>query len=152
MKAMYASPKKFGTEYQMQKDVLAALDNILTSSNIETLAKGIGKKFGAESVQALKAAADSIPNARDFYFKGMKRFEDIEAATAGKNIVSSLREGETPSNLAGFGMSLIKNGNKKPLENLRAALGAGPQYQSVKEALGREWMRTTLKKQRIRHR
>tara|TARA_R100001510_G_scaffold42657_1_gene39047 strand:- start:84 stop:3044 length:2961 start_codon:yes stop_codon:yes gene_type:complete len=145
MKAMYASPKKFGTEYQMQKDVLAALDNILTSSNIETLAKGIGKKFGAESVQALKAAADSIPNARDFYFKGMKRFEDIEAATAGKNIVSSLREGETPSNLAGFGMSLIKNGNKKPLENLRAALGAGPQYQSVKEALGREWMRTTLK-------
>ena len=36
--AMYASPKKRGTEYQMQKDVLAALDNILTSSNIETLA------------------------------------------------------------------------------------------------------------------
>ena len=36
-KAMYAAPKKFGTEYQMQKDVLAAIDNILTSSNIEAL-------------------------------------------------------------------------------------------------------------------
>jgi hypothetical protein len=145
MKVMYAEPKKFGTEYQMQKDVLAALDNILTSSNIETLSQGIGKKFGAESVKALKAAADSIPNARKFYFEGMKRFEDIEAATAGKNIVAALRQGETPSRLGGFAMSLVKNGNKKPLQNLRAALGAGPQYESVKAALGQEWMRTTLK-------
>ena len=144
-KAMYAAPKKFGTEYQMQKDVLAALDNILTSSNIETLAQGIGKKFGAESVQALKAAADSIPDARKFYTEGMKRFENIEAATAGKNIIAALRQGESPANLAGFGMSLVKNGNKKPLQNLRAALGPGPQYEAVKGALGREWMRTTLK-------
>ena len=72
-RAMYAAPKKFGTEYQMQKDVLAALDNILTSSNIETLAQGIGKRFGTESVKALKAASDSIPDARKFYNEGMKK-------------------------------------------------------------------------------
>lgn len=144
-RAMYAAPKKFGTEYQMQKDVLAALDNILTSSNIETLAQGVGKKFGAESMSALKAAADSIPNARKFYNEGMKKFESIEAATAGKNLVAALRQGESPSNLAGFGMSLVKNGNKKPLENLRAALGPGPQYDAIKGSIAREWMRTTLK-------
>ena len=144
-KAMYAAPKKFGTEYQMQKDVLAAIDNILTSSNIEALGKGITKKFGSESIDALKAAADSIPEARRFYNKGMKRFEDIEAAVGSKNLVAALRQGTRPADLGGFGMALVKNGNKKPLLNMKAAVDNPAQYNQLKKAISREWLRTTLK-------
>ena len=75
----------------------------------------------------------------------MKRFEDIEAAVGSKNLVEALREGERPANLAGFGMVLVKNGNKKPLLKMKAAVDNPAQYNQLKKAIGREWLRTTLK-------
>jgi len=142
---MYGSPQKFGKVYEMQKKMLSEIDNILTSSNIKVLAEDIGVEFGDKGVKALTAASDSIPAAREFYTNGMKAFEKIEAATAGKNLVRSLREGTEPSRLSGFGLSLIKNGNKAPLIDLKSALKNENQYNLMRTEIGKEWLRNAFK-------
>jgi len=142
---MYNSPQKFGKVYDMQKRMLGEIDNILTSSNIKVLADDIGAEFGDKGVKALMAASDSIPAAREFYTNGMKAFEKIEAATTGKNLVRALREGTEPSRLSGFGVSLVKNGDKSPLVNLKTALKDEAQYNSIRSEIGKEWLRTAFK-------
>jgi len=144
-KAMYANPQKGSTAHQMQKAVVKELDNMLTSSNIESLGKELSSKIGEDSVNALKAASDSIPEARKFYSDGMKAFEKIEAATTGKNLIAALKAGESPARLSGFGTALVKNADKSPLLNLKAAMKNESQYNLLKTEIGKEWMRNALK-------
>ena len=143
----YQDPLRgFGTNYMMQKSLLDEIDNILTSTNINVLGKEVASEIGDEGLEALARAADSIPSARQFYTEGMKKFEGVDGAITGKNLIEALKSGDGIGSVGGssFAMQLVKNGDKSPLLNLKAAMKKPAEYNAVRDRIGKEWLRNTF--------
>ena len=129
------------------------LDNILTETELTAFARA-AKNLSKADEQKLALAARELPDARDFFKKGMKEFESLSSTLSIPSLVGlvrgAARTGERPTVSPGLAMKMVIPGNTKPLKNLKQAMTRGDNapgeaaYNTIKEEIGKSWLRHTM--------
>ena len=129
------------------------LDNILTETELTAFARA-AKNLTKEDETKIALAARELPDAREFFKKGMKEFESLSSTLSIPSLVGlvrgATRTGERPVVSPGLAMKMVTPGSTKALTNLKQAMTRGQNapgeaaYNTIKEEIGKSWLRHTM--------
>ena len=134
---------------EVWKDATIKLNNMLLTSNIDSLTKEITKELGEGAFSKIRIASELLPGARQQFREGAKLYDNISASISTKELVEKMRGADfkltRPSDITGIASKLIGNGGKATgLKNFKTALNDDVAYNGVKDQIGKEWLKGSI--------
>ena len=124
----------------------------MTETELTAFARA-AKNLTKEDETKIAMAARELPDAREFFKKGMKEFESLSSTLSIPSLVGlvrgAARTGERPVVSPGLAMKMVTPGSTKALNNLKQAMTRGQNaragaYNTIKEEIGKSWLRHTM--------
>ena len=124
------------------------LELLTNPKNIASFAKNAGRPMDDVSERLLMDAASDLPDARRFYEKGMRYFDEVGSAASIRAIREELKNGVVPS-VEETVVRLVKPNKPKYLIAARTLFdefGGKGSFESFRQRMAGQWLRDTLDK------